>query len=138
VKPVLEFGTPAFWRLIISIRAETIAEAAREGVDLIHTFCYEKGADDPQFWRLIRAAEDNGGRVSLVLLLCDDDERKRRISNESRVQIGKLTDPDSVGRPGKNPDLRSPLGGRETLVIDTTETPPEASARLIATFYELL
>jgi hypothetical protein len=138
IKPVFDFGSPAFWRLIIEIRAATLAEAAREGIDLIHTFCYEKGADDPQFWRLIQAVEANGGEVKIVLLVCDDDERKRRIGDESRVRIGKLTDPESVGRPGKNPDLRSPIDGRKTLVIDTTSTPPDASARLIATFYELL
>lgn len=138
VKPVFDFGTPAFWRLIISIRVETIAEAAREGVDLIHTFCYEKGGDDPQFWRLISAAELNGGNVKLVLLTCEDDERRRRIVEESRVLIGKLTDPDSVGRVGESVDLRSPLDGRETLAIDTTKTPPETAALSIATFYNLL
>ena len=134
VKPVFEFGTPAFWRIIATVRTETIAEAAREGIDVIHTFCYEKGADDEQFRRLIAAAEDNGGTAHNVLLLCDPAERKRRIGHESRVRIGKLTDPDSVTRPGK-PDLESPLPGRDTLVIDTTRTSPgEAAARIIDHF----
>lgn len=81
--------------------------------------------------------EVNGGRVRLVLLTCGDDERRRRIINESRVRIGKLTDPGSIGRPGGDPDLSSPLTGRETLIIDTSSTSPEIAALTIAEFYEL-
>src|SRR5687768_11271742 len=68
VKPVFEFGSEAFWRIVLTIRAETIAEAAREGIDILHTFCYAKGTDDENLARLIAAAEDNGGEVHMVLL----------------------------------------------------------------------
>lgn len=134
-KPVFEFGTPAFWRIVAKLRFDVIAEAAREGVDLIHTFCYEFGADDEHFAGLISAAEENGGEVHLVLLLCDDEERRRRIGNESRVRIGKLTDPESIGR--KQINLTTPLPGRETLVIDTTQSPPEVTAAQIVRYFGL-
>lgn len=136
VKPVFEFGSPAFWRIVATVRAETIAEAARDGIDLIHTFCYEKGADDEHFHRLIAAAEDNGGTAHNVLLLCEPAELQRRIANESRVKIGKLTDPASVTREGK-PDLESPLPGRDTLIIDTTEIPPGVAAERIIEYFGL-
>ena len=137
VKSVFEFGTPTFWRIVGTARYQIIAEAAREGIDLIHTFCYEAGADDEHFAQLISSAEDNGGEAHSVLLLCDDEERKRRIGNESRVKIGKLTDPESIGRSGKKVDLTSPLPGRETLIIDTTHTPPEEVARQIIEHFRL-
>lgn len=127
VKPVLDFGSPAFWRLILLIRTGTIAEAAREGVSLIHTFCYEFGADDAAFEELIAAAEDNGGEVHTVLLQCEQGVLKQRIASDSRIRIGKLTDPESVGRI----ELQKPLPGRETLVIDTTRTSPGDSAERI-------
>ena len=38
VKPVFEFGTAPFWKLVHLFRIETIAEAARENVNLIYTF----------------------------------------------------------------------------------------------------
>lgn len=136
-KPVFEFGSEAFWRIVLTIRAETIAEAAREGIDVLHTFCYAKGTDDENLGKLIAAAEDNGGDVHMVLLLCDDDERRRRISHESRVRIGKLTDPDSVTRSRELHDLESPFPGRETLTIDTTNTLPEMAARLIIDHFGL-
>ena len=137
IKPVFDFGTPTFWEVIGRVRTEVIASAAREGISLIHTFCYEFGVDDEHFQKLIAAAEDNGGQVHLVLLVCDDEERKRRIGNESRVKIGKLTDPGSINRPGKNIVLTKPLPGHETLAIDTTSTNPEVAARHIIKHYGL-
>jgi chloramphenicol 3-O-phosphotransferase len=137
IKPVFDFGTPTFWELIGRVRTEVIAASAREGISLIHTFCYEFDVDDEHFKTLIAAAEDNGGDVHLVLLACDDEERKRRIGNESRVKIGKLTDPESVNRPGKHIVLTEPLPGRDTLRIDTTCTPPDVTARQIVEHYGL-
>jgi hypothetical protein len=136
-KPVFEFGTDAFWRINGTIRIETIAEAVREGIDVIHTFCYVKGADDDYFYRLIAAAKDNGGTVQTVLLLCGDEERRRRIGNESRRNIGKLADPDSVTRSQGAPDLESPLPGRETLVIDNTDLTAGETAEQIIEFFRL-
>ena len=135
VKPVFEFGKPGFWRVIGEVRDVIITAAMQEGISLIHTFCYEFGADDEYFRKLIAAAEDNGGEVDLVLLTCDDEERKRRIGNESRVKIGKLTNPEAVGR--NNIDLTSPLPGSETLIIDTTDLRPEVTAGQIVEHYRL-
>jgi RNase adaptor protein for sRNA GlmZ degradation len=135
IKPVFEFATPPFNRVLERIRVETIAEAAREGVDLIHTFVYAFGTDDEHFEKLIAAAEENGGETCLVLLYCRDDERKKRIVDESRVRIGKLTDPDSVDTSQQRNDLLSPLPGRQTLIIDTSDLSPDESAdRIIRHF----
>jgi len=133
VKPVFDFGTPEFWRVIGRVRDLIITEAIREQINLIHTFCYEFGADDDYFRRLIASAEENGGEAHLVLLICDDDERRRRIGSESRVKIGKLTDPARVG--ATDVELNTPLPGRETLIIDTTLELPENTARRIAGHY---
>jgi hypothetical protein len=130
VKSVFDFGSPVFWRVVGDLRVGMIAEAARNNIDLIHTFCYEFGADDEHFGKLIGAAEDNGGDAHLVLLRCDEDERRKRIANESRVKIGKLTDPASLDRTNK-PELSTPLPCRETLIIDTTSTAPGESASQI-------
>ncbi|HKP70775.1 MAG TPA: AAA family ATPase [Pyrinomonadaceae bacterium] len=133
VKSVIDFGTPAFWRAVGNVRFGLIAEAAKENIDLIHTFCYEFGADDEHFAGLISSAEDYGGEVHLVLLNCSDEARRIRISNESRVRIGKLVDPESVGR--NNIDLTSPYPGRETLILDTTiASATETAERIIEHF----
>jgi hypothetical protein len=135
VKTVFDFGSPKFWSMNEYVRVGMIAEAAREDIDLIHTFCYEFGADDEHFAKLIAAAEDNGGEVHIALLICDDEERRKRIANESRVRIGKLVDPDAVGRNKIN--LTAPFPGRETLIIDTTSKSAESTAREIVEHFGL-
>lgn len=137
VKPVFEFGTPPFLRLIETIRFATIAEAAREGVDLIHTFVYALGEDDEHFRKLIASAEDNGGEVHLVLLKCEPDELKKRIGNESRLKIGKLADADSVDRSLGKYELRAPFPDRESLVIDTTDVSAETAAQTVIDHFAL-
>ena len=138
VKPVFEFGTPPFNRMIELIRFGMIAEAARENVDLIHTFVYAFGEDDEHFGNLIAAAESNGGQACLVLLRCDDEVRRLRISDQSRVRIGKLTDPDSIENSRERYDLLSPLPGRETLLIDSGSVSPRDAATQIIEHYGLI
>src|SRR3954469_3755652 len=61
VRPVIEFGTDAFWSINQRIRSLVVAEAAKLGVNVIQTFCYAKGIDDDNFQDFIDAVETNGG-----------------------------------------------------------------------------
>jgi len=135
VRPFIEFGTDEFWRVTGEVRHALIAGAARAGVDLIKTFVYGKGSDDEYFAKTIRAAEENGGEAHLVLLVCDKEERRRRMGNESRVRLRKLTDPNSVD--SSRFIMDQTFERHETLVIDTTELPPEKTARQIMEHYGL-
>ena len=137
--PVFEFGTEAFWDINMRLRCDVIAEAARQSIDLIHTFCYAKGPDDEYFRQLISAAADNGGEVHAVLVHCRDEVRKDRIGNESRVRLRKLTDPDSVDRTRQRFDLESPHPDleAETLIIDTSDITPERSVETIVRHFGL-
>jgi len=136
-EPVFDFGTNGFWKINVVLRREVIAEAARQDIDLIHTFCYAKGTDDDYFREMIAAAEDNDGEVHLVLLLCSNNERKRRIVNESRVRMRKLTDADSVDTSQQRNDLLSPLPGTETLIIDNTDLSADEAAQRIVEHFSL-
>ena len=137
VKPVFDFGTPPFLRMIELIRYGMIAEAAREDVSLIHTFVYAFGEDDEHFARLIASCEDNGGEVHLVLLTCSDEVLRQRIGSESRVRIGKLTSPESIDRLRDRYELHSPYPDRESLVIKTDEVPPVDAAQMIVEHFGL-
>ena len=137
VKPVFEFGTMPFFRLVERIRIETIAEAARQGVDLIHTFVYAKGPDDEHFEKLIAAAENNGGKVCLVLLRCSKEALMKRVSAESRTRLGKLATPETLDELVEKYDILSPFDGRETLVIDNTDLEPGAAALRIMKHFRI-
>ncbi|MFN6963236.1 MAG: AAA family ATPase [Pyrinomonadaceae bacterium] len=133
-RPVFEFGTEAFWQINVRLRCVVIAEAARRGIDLIHTFCYGRGPDDAYFRELVSAATDNGGTVHAVLLDCRDDVRRERIVEESRLRLRKLTDPAAVvDRSKQRFELTSPHPDleHETLRIDTSDISPDDAARLI-------
>lgn len=135
VVPVFDFGTPPFGRLIELIRCSTIAEAAREGVDLIHTFVYAHGPDDDHFRRLIAAAEDNGGEACLVLLRCELDEGRRRVISEVRARMGKVKTPEMLKSLHDKWTMNEPLPGRESLIVDNTLlTPADAAERIICHF----
>jgi len=130
---VFEFGSREFWDINSRLRLEIIAEAARQDIDLIHTFCYAKDTDDEYYRQLVAAARDNGGDVHAVYVNCRDEVRKARIGNESRVRIRKLTDAASVDRQRRENALFSvhPDFEDETLVIDTSDISPDESASLI-------
>src|SRR5205085_4744136 len=74
VRPIFDFGTPPFGRLVDSFRVQLISEATRENVNLVHTFVYSFGNDDPYIERVIRTVEENGGEVCLVLLKCEMEQ----------------------------------------------------------------
>ncbi|MBV9241640.1 MAG: AAA family ATPase [Acidobacteria bacterium] len=138
-EPVFEFGTQAFWDINGRLRCDVIAEAARQGIDLIHTFCYGKGPDDADFRQLVAAATENGGKAHIVLVHCRDEVRKERIVDESRVRMRKLTDPASVDHNPLKMELTSPHPDfeQETLVIDTSDMSPDESAELILEHFGL-
>ena len=138
-QPVFDFGTEDFWRINIQIRCDVIAEATRQAIDLVHTCCYGKGTDDEYFRELVAAAKYNGADVHAVLLHCRDEVRKERIVAESRMQMRKLTNPDAVEGSQLRNDLLSPHPDfeNETLVIDTSDIPPETSADLIIERFRL-
>ncbi len=130
---VFEFGTPAFWDINSKLRIEIIAEAARQDIDLIHTFCYAKDQDDEYYRQLVAASRENGGEVHAVYVNSRDEIRKQRITDESRVRIRKLTDPASVDRQRGEDLLFSvhPDFADETLVIDTSDISPDEAATMI-------
>jgi len=118
---------------------QLITEAAKEGVDLIHTFVYAKGPDDRYVDRVIDVVEKNGGEVCLVLLRCDIDELSRRVTGESRRAIaGKVVTPDMLRSLHEQYGLTSPFPGRESLVIENTGFPAPDTAELIIDHYRLV
>lgn len=137
IEPVFDFGTPSFTKLIEMIRVETIAEAARENVDLIYTFCYAKGLDDPHIWRILNAVESNGGEVCFVFLTCKKNEVEKRVVNESRRKFRKANNLQILKEIFDKYDFSSPIPDCPSLSIDTTDVSPETAARKIIEHFNL-
>lgn len=138
IEPVFEFGSPSFGRLIDLIRVETVAEAARENVNLIYTFCYAKNSDDPHVKKIINAVEKHGGNVCFVLLVCQRKELESRVLEENRKKFGKANNLEILNKLLDRYELFQPVNARESLVIDNTNLSPQNVARQIATHFNLL
>ncbi len=109
ILPVFEFGSEPFSRLVELIRVETVAEAARQNVDIIYTFCYAKGLDEMHVEAVEKAARERGAEVHFVLLMCGEEELKRRIVSESRKQFRKETAVERMEHCLATFDLTSPV-----------------------------
>ena len=79
-------------------RIATIAEAARENVDLIYTFCYAKDSDDAHVAEVLETVESNGGEVCFVPLTAEKEEIEKRILSDSRLKYCKLKDVEILRR----------------------------------------
>ena len=131
VEPIFDFGTPPFAKMVEMMRFAMVGEAAMNNIDLIYTFCYAKGHDEPHLNTIAKLVEGNGGEVQWVLLVCDKEELKRRVLSEDRKKYGKAKTVELMDRFFEMYDLFSPLPGSETLTIDNTDVPAAKAARTI-------
>lgn len=90
-KAIFDFGTPAFWKLVYTLRLQCMTAAAQqaEGV-VIYTSCYCHPGDMPFFEQIEDAVFAAGSELLPVYLQCPVAELESRVANESRVQMGKL------------------------------------------------
>jgi hypothetical protein len=138
IRPVFDFGTESFWRLVHQIRLMTIEEAARSGTDLIYTSVYSHPNNQELLERRLEAVERHGGRVCLVQLLCSDAARESRLNGASRIELNKITSIELMRQMMNEGDLLSPVPGRTSLIIDNTNLQPEQVAKQIVEHFGLV
>ena len=137
IEPVFEFGSKSFYKLIEIIRVETVAEAARVGQNLIYTFCYAKGLDDPHVETITKVVEDAGAEVCFVLLKADRNELDKRVVEDSRKKMGKAKTVEMMDFFHETYDLFSPVPHRESLIIDNTNLSATETARKIVEHFRI-
>lgn len=137
VAPVFEFGSNSFWKLVHRFRIDTIAEAARENVDLIYTFCYAKDLDDAHVFEVEKAVAENGGEICFVLLTADKSAIEKRIDSESRLKYKKAGSVELLHGFWEKFELFSPVNGRESLIVDNTNLSAEEAAKQIVEHFKL-
>lgn len=131
-----ERGTPSFGRVVHGLRRLIFEEAARGDVDLIFTYAYAHGSDEPELEWIIAGVEQRGGRVRLVQLTCTPDALRQRVGAASRRGFGKIVDADFLSQLLETYDLFTPYPARPSLQLDTTNTPPAETAAAIAAYLE--
>jgi chloramphenicol 3-O-phosphotransferase len=130
VSSLFPFGSEPFVRLREEIWLASFAAAAHAGTSLIFTFNPERTVREGFIQQASECVTAEGGRVIFVELTCVADELERRLAAASRKEFGKLTSLEqyrSLKAAGAFQFPKLPAG----LTLDTTETTPEDTAKLI-------
>ncbi|MET0974272.1 MAG: hypothetical protein ABWX82_01220 [Leifsonia sp.] len=133
---VFPFGSPEFCDLRESFWLQTFSAAAVTDRSLIFTFTPEPTVSSGFVDRAVAAVDGAGGRIRFVALTVSGAEQERRIENADRRRFNKLSSLDTLR------EIRATESGEVTvppadLVIDTEHSSAEASARSIASTFEL-
>ncbi len=125
---VFPFGSPEFVRLREQFWLDTVAAAVGSGRSLVFTFAPEPTVPAGFPARVREVVEDAGGRVRFVELRVSPAVQETRLANADRSAFGKLTDVAVLRSLRESPVPAPPA----EVVVDTDASPPEASARTIA------
>jgi shikimate kinase len=117
--------------LLFRLRTDTIAEAARYGLDTIFTMAY---TDEPHSHRFVQdmteAVARYDGIIHYVRLDAPNAVLYERAGNTSRHKLRKPTDPEHIRTYVTTRETRVNIDD-DTLVLDTSKLAPEESAQAI-------
>ena len=131
-KSLFDFGTPEFWDLTHRLRRVALAARAEQGAArVVFTNCYSSPHDDATVAALEREVTSRGGTFIPVFLECPLDELKRRVTDPSRGEMGKLRTVEGLEEFLGAWNL-VPLDRAGTISIRTDGRTPEACAEEIA------
>jgi len=121
--------------LVLRLRLDVIAAAARAGVNLIFTMVYAKPEDDDYVKKIVDTVEDNGGEVCFVQLAPDSAEVEKRVTHASRQSFSKIKDPAVLREIMTDNDLYSAVPYSNNLTVNNTAlTPSDVATQIIDHF----
>lgn len=134
-RAVFEFRSDPFDRVVQRFRLDVFATAASAGIDLVFTNSSAWGGPDAR-QRFAAFAEDaanvvdaNGGQTFFVRVDAPPEALERRLANESRRRLNKLTD---VARLTELMSSHDPSSLHPTdLIVETARLAPHEAADLI-------
>ncbi|HEY2860874.1 MAG TPA: hypothetical protein VGJ21_20865 [Terracidiphilus sp.] len=128
-----EFGSEPFVELREQIWLSVFEQASRAGAPgLIFTFAPESTVRDSFIPQAVKVVEAGGGMVEFAQLTSPIDEVRRRISNPSRHQFGKLTSVELLDRLVEARIFDRPAMPPAKIVVDTSTVTPARAALEIA------
>ena len=133
VTSLFPFGSPPFVSLRekLWLGAIDACLAARQA-GVIMTFAPESTVTDDFIPALQKRVTQRGGYLRFIELRCDDAELETRLREDSRERFGKLRDVYQFRKLDKSGAFERPIMPPAELVVDTTNSNPLESARMIA------
>jgi chloramphenicol 3-O-phosphotransferase len=128
---VFDFGSPAFVELREQIWLSVFERAAPlDG--LIFTFAPEATVRPEFLTRAETVVAQSGGEIIFIELVCPDAELRRRLTNSSRSQHGKLNSLELFDQLTAQGAFKIPVMPAPRLTIDTSLCSPREAAAQIA------
>ena len=130
---VFEFGSPEFVRLREEIWLSVMKEACQAGIPgLIFTFAPERTVRQTFVGEVEKIVSAAKGRLDYVELVCPMEELKRRMSDATRSEFGKLTSVDLFEQLLAGGTFDKPEMPGAAVTIDTSSCTPIEAAEQIA------
>lgn len=131
-RPFFEFGTENFWNLVREIRLTCLRIAAKHcRKSVIYTSCYSHPHDLVFFEQIEQIFNQSGGEVIPIYLRCEIEELERRVSDSSRVELGKIRTVESLHKNlNKWNCIAVPRDNCITLITDN-KTPSQCAREII-------
>jgi shikimate kinase len=108
-------------KLLKKMRIDGISAAAEADVSIIFTLAYSGEADDVFVDKLVEIVKKHDGHVHFVQLEAPEGVLLERVSNQSRKDIAKLTDPQRLREILATRDIHAAVKHRNVLKIDTSK-----------------
>lgn len=119
------------------LRLEILEEAAKQGVDIIHTFGMSGQKYFNFFSDVKTIVETNGGKVLFVQLLPSKETLLDRVEESSR-KGNKIDSKEMLNDMlTQKPDVFDKFPDVDHLTLDNSSLSPEESAREIVSYYKL-
>src|SRR5687768_1333271 len=135
IVPIFGFDHEVYFRLLRTLRKAILSEAAAAEIDLVMTMVYNGSRSEASLALVDDITQTTGGRLCLLRLTCDRAVLDQRVTNEDRVQRGKIASVSHLARYIEERDPDMPIPGRESLTIDNTGlSPVEVAEAAIAHF----
>jgi len=134
VKPVMEFGTDEFFKVIDEVRLLCLNAFANHGLGvLVMTWCF----DYPYDLALYEEIEKLNLKILPVFLMCDAEELEKRVVRENRAVLGKLNTVAGLKECLKKWDMTA-IPRENCVTLDTNNKLPRECALEIANILKLV
>ena len=134
---VFSYGSERFEKLCWDLRMAVFESvAAADAAGIIFTWAYSH----PEHQRYVSMLESLNERWKVELLsaylVCNNEERKRRVSNPSRSELGKVASLERLSEIESNKNY-SHIPGWPSIRVDTTRANPDDAAAFIIRHFGL-
>jgi hypothetical protein len=114
-------GNSRIFQIKSKIIIEIIEEAAKQNIaGIIHTFVYEKEADDNFVKNMMEAVINNNGEVKFIQIYCEQEQLFKRVTEDSRNKFQKVRTGENLQKTLEERDLVSPIRFVDSIKIDNT------------------